>query len=97
MHRPDADADTPLRQSRLNFDQSDVTLLGDQPFDEVGMCFDPARVPVTTARLGNRPAMPKSKALPADCARDAHPEMRCSRSAAHAAVNRGDNPVSKVL
>lgn len=59
MHGADADTDAPLGQSRLNLGQGDVPLLGEQPFDEVGLRFDLARMAVTAARLGDRPAMLK--------------------------------------
>lgn len=82
---------------RLNLDQSDVALLGEQAPDEDAVCLDPAGVAVTAARLGNRLTMLKCKASPADRARGAHPKMKCCRSATHAAINRSDNSVSKVL
>ena len=97
MHRADPDGDAALNQPRLNLDQGNVPLLGEQLPDEVPVRLDPARVPVTTAGLGDRPAMLKCKALPANSARDADIKMGCSRSATHAAVDRTDNPVPKVL
>jgi len=81
---------TAFGQSRLDLDQGNIPLLGEQPLDEVTMRFDPARVAVTSARLGNRPTMLKSKAPPANSARNADIKMGCSRSATHAAVDRSD-------
>ena len=97
MHSVDADRSTVLAQIRLDLDQSDVPLLGEQLLDEVAMRLGPARVAVATARLGNSLAMLERKALPADRARDADIKMGCSRSATHAAVDRSDNPIPKVL
>lgn len=97
MHGADADRSTALGQLRLDLDQGDVTLLGEQLLDEVAMRFDPTRVPVTAARLSNRPAMLKCKAPPANSARNADIKMGCSRSATHAAINRRDDPIPKVL
>jgi len=97
MHGADADRNTALAQLRLNLDQSDVPLLGEQLLDEVAVRLDPARVAVTAARLGNGSAMLQRKAPPADRARDADIKMGCSRSATHAAVDRSDNPIPQVL
>ena len=97
MHGADAHRHTALGQSRLDLDQGNIPLLSEQLLDEVTLRLDPARVPVTAARLGNRPAMLKCKAPPADRARDADIKMGCSRSATHATVNRRDDPVPEVL
>lgn len=97
MHGADTDRSAALGQLRLDLDQGDVPLLGEQFLDEVAVRFDPARVAVTAARLGNRLTMLKCKAPPADRARGADTKMCCCRSATHAAINRSDNPVPKVL
>jgi hypothetical protein len=97
MHGANADRHTALGQSRLDLDQGNIPLLSEQFLDEVTMRLDPARVAVTPARLGNCPAMLKCKAPPANSARDADIKMGCSRPATHAAVDRSDNPVPKVL
>ncbi len=97
MHGADAHRHTALGQSRLDLGQGDVSLLSEQPFDEAPVRLDPARVPVTTARLGNCPAVLKRKAPPADRARDADIKVGCSRSATHAAINRRNDPIPKVL
>jgi len=97
VHSADAHGHTALGQSRLDLGQGDVFLLGEQLLDEVPIRLDPARVAVTTTRLGNRPAMLKRKAPPANSARDADIKMGCCRSATHAAINRGNNPIPKVL
>ena len=97
MHGADAHRHTALGQLRPDLGQGDVTLLGKQLLDEVPVRLDPALVPVTTARLGDRPAMLKCKAPPANSARDADIKMGRSRSATHAAVDRSDNPVPQVL
>ncbi len=97
MHGANADQSTALGQLGLDLDQGDVPLLDDKPFDEVAVRLDPARVAVTTARLGNRLAMLEREAPPADRARGAHPKMCCSGSATHAAVNRSDNPIPQIL
>ena len=97
MHGADAHRHTALGQPRLDLGQGDIPLLGNQPFDEIAVRFDPARVPVTAARPGDRPAMLQSEAPPADRTRRADTEMGCSRPATHAAIDRSDNPVPKVL
>lgn len=96
-HGADANWRTAAGQSRLDLGQGDVALLGEQRLDEVSMRLNPARVPVTTARLGYRLAMLKCKAPPADRARTADIKMDCSRSATHTAVNRRDDPIPKAL
>jgi hypothetical protein len=97
MHGADADWHTALAQLRLDLGQGDVSLLGEQRLDEVPVCLNPARVPITTASPGDRPAMLKCKAPPADSARNADIEVGCSCSATHAAINRRDDPIPKVL
>jgi len=96
-HSADADRSTALAQLRLDFDQSDAPLLGEQVIDEVAVRLSPAGVAFTAARLGCRRTMLKCKAPPANRARDANPKMGCRRSATHAAVNRSNNPSPKVL
>jgi hypothetical protein len=97
MHGADAHRHTALVQSRLDLGQGDVSLVSDQLLDEVPVRLDPARVPVTTARPRDRPAMLKSKAPPANSARDADIKMGCCRSATHAAINRRNDPTPNVL
>jgi len=97
MHRADPNQGAALDQSRLNLDQGQVALLGNQFPDEVAMRLDPPRMPVTAARLGDCLTMFQSKLPPADRTRGADPKMRCSRAAAHATVNRRNHPVPKIL
>jgi hypothetical protein len=97
MHGADADRGTTLGKLRLDLDQGDVPLLGNQPIDEAAVRLDPARVAVTTATLGKGSTMLKRKVPPADRARGADTKIRRCRSAPHAAVNRSDNPLSQVL
>ena len=75
MHGADLYRSTAPGQLRLDLDQGYVPLLGEQLLDEVPVRLDPARVPVTTAGLGDRPAMLKCEALPANSARDADIKM----------------------
>lgn len=97
MHGADAYRHPALGQSRLDLGQGDVSLLGEQPLDEVAVRLDPVRVAVATATLGNGSAMLQRKAPLADRAQDADVKMGCSRSATYAAVDRSDNPIPKVL
>ena len=97
MHRADPDGRATLNQPRLNLDQGHVALLGDQSPNEAAVRFDPARMPVATARLGDSPAMFQRKSAPADRTRHADPEPRRRRTAAQPAINRCDNPVPKIL
>jgi hypothetical protein len=97
MHSSDPQRSAALDQPCLDLDQGDVAHLGNQPFDEIAMHFDPARMAVPTTSSRDCPAMLKGQAPPADRARSADPKMCCCRSAAHAAVNRTDNSVPKIL
>jgi hypothetical protein len=97
MHGADPRRSAALDQPSLDLDQGDVAHLGNQSFDEIAVRFDPTRMAVAAARPGNSLAMLKGQAAPADRARSADPEMCCGRSATHAAVNRTDNPVPKIL
>jgi len=97
MHRTDPDARTALDQSSLHLDQGHVALLGDQFPNEVAVRFDPARMPVASARPGDSPAMFQRKSAPADCTRHADPKAGRRCMATQATVNRGNNPVPKIL
>jgi hypothetical protein len=97
MHRADPDRCAALDQPCLDLGQGHVTLLGNQLPDKVAVRFDLARMPVTAARFGNCLIMLKSKLPPADRARGADPQVRRSRAATHAAVNRRNNPAPKIL
>lgn len=97
MHRADPDQCAALSQPRLDLGQGHVALLSNQFPDKDAVRFDLARMPVAATRFGNRLTMLKSKLLPADRARGANPGMRRSRAATHAAVDRHNNPVPKIL
>jgi len=97
MHRADPDQGAALDQPSLHLDERHVALLGDQFPNETAMRFDPARMPVTTARPGNGSAMFQRKSAPADRARHADPKARRRCMATQATVNRGNNPIPKVL
>lgn len=97
VHGADADRSTALGQLRLDLDQGNIPLLSKQLLDEITVRFDPARVAVTPATLGNRSTMLQRKASPADRARDADTKMGCCRSATHTPINRSNDTVPKVL
>jgi hypothetical protein len=97
IHRTDPGQGAALDQSRLHLEQGHLSLLGDQFPDEAAVRYDPARMPITTARLGNSPAMLQRKSSPANCARHADPKAGRRCMTAQAAVNRGHNPVPKIL
>ncbi|KPF83410.1 hypothetical protein IP83_10525 [Novosphingobium sp. AAP93] len=97
MHRADPNEGAVLDKPRLNLDEGHVALLGDQSPNEAAVRFDPARMPVATARLGDSPAMFQRKSVPADRTRHADPEAGRRRMATQAAVNRGNNSVPKIL
>ncbi len=97
VHRADPHGGTALNQPSLNFDQRHVALLGDQFPNEPAVGFDLARMPVTATRPGYSLTMLQGKLSPTDCARHANPEAGCRRMTTQAAVNRGNNPVPKVL
>lgn len=97
MNCADPDGGTALDQPRLNFDQRHVALLGDQFPNEAAMRFDLARMPVTATWPGHSLTMLQGKLSPADCARHADTEAGCRRVTTQAAVNRGNNPVPKIL
>jgi len=97
MHGADAHRHTALIQSCLDLHQGDVPLLREQFLDKVTMRLDPARVAVAPARPSNCPTMLKSKASPADCARNADIKVSRSHSTTHAAINRCNDPIPKVL
>jgi len=97
MNRADADRSAALDQSRLDLDQRHVAMLGNQLPDKAGMRLNLARMPVAAAWPGNSLSMLQRKLPPADSTRGADAEMRRSRAATHSAVNRGNNPVPKIL
>lgn len=97
MHGADPNQGAALDQPRLNLDQGHVALLGDQSPNEAAVRFDPARMPVATARLGDSPAMFQRKSAPADRNRHADPKAGRRCMATQTAVNRGNNPVPKTL
>ena len=97
MHGADPHRSAALDQPRPDLDQRDVAQLGNQSFDEIAVRFDPARMAVAAAGPGDSLAMLKGQAPPADRARSADPKMCGCRSATHAAVNRTNNPVPKIL
>jgi hypothetical protein len=97
MQRADPDCDAALQQARLNLDQRHVALLGDQAFDKAAMGFDLTRMPVAAARLRHSPASLKRSPPPPDRARRADTKSVRRSTAAQPAVNRCDNPVSKIL
>jgi hypothetical protein len=72
-------------------------LLDNQFPDERALRLDPARMPIPTARFGNRPPMLQRKLPSADRTRYADAETTSRSSTTQATVNRGNNPVPKVL
>jgi len=97
MQRADPDQHAALDEPRLDLDQGHVALLGKQLPDEAAMRFDLARMPVSTARLGDGLAMLKGKLPPADRTRRADTKALGRGAAAQPTINRRDDPVSKVL
>jgi hypothetical protein len=61
MQRTDPDRHAAPGEPRLDLDQGHVALLGNQLPDEAAMRVDPARMPVSSARLGDGLAMLKCK------------------------------------
>jgi hypothetical protein len=97
MHRADPNGGTALDQPRLNLDQGHVSLFSDQLPDEAAVRFDLARMSVTAARPGHSLTMPQHQLPPADRARYTDTEAGCRRTATQTAIDRCDNPVSKIL
>ena len=64
MQGADPHRNAALNQSRLDLDEGNVTLFGNQFPDECALRLDPTRMPIPTARLGNSLAM--LQRLPAD-------------------------------
>ena len=97
MQSTDPDRHTPLDEPRLDLNQGHVALLGNQLPDEATMRLNPTGMPVSSARLGDGLAMLNCKLPPADRARRADAKAIGRRAATQPTINRGYDPVPKVL
>lgn len=97
MQCADRNGDAALDQPCLDLGKGYIALFGNQPKDEVAVCFDLAGMPVTAALFGNCTTVFQSKLSPAYRTRGANTKMSRGPAATHAAINCGYNSVSKIL